>query len=55
MREVVTRGHLDHDRAQPTPIRGQAERSCHRGLSDTALAGNDEQRVSEQIIHRTWT
>jgi polyphosphate kinase 2 len=30
------RGHLHHDRAQPPPVRGQAQRCGHRGLLDAA-------------------
>ena len=42
-RDVVARGHLGDDRAQPAPRGDEPERGGDRRLADAALAGDDEQ------------
>jgi hypothetical protein len=41
--QIVTCGHLDDDRPQPTLLRGQTERRCHRRLPHAALGASVKQ------------
>jgi hypothetical protein len=48
-RDVVARGDLGDDRAQPAPRRDQPDGGRDRRLPDAALPGDDEQLLGEQL------
>jgi len=48
-RNVVARGDLGDDRAQPAPRGDEPDRGSDRRLPDAALPGDDEQLLGERF------